>query len=388
MKRKRIKVLLFALASLNLNQQGLAFSQVATTRTLKRNKKLTETESQQAKRQENEIDQKEASSSNSNNLPVHTLLLCRHGDSIWNGGEPGISEMFTGWTDVPLSSKGIGEAKRLGQELVQRWGSEIDACFTSTLQRAQMTANYCCFAFAEAPLGKEIGQFVIDFRLNERHYGTLQGYSKQDVQDGKFGHGSSTVQLWRRSWHACPPLLSPDDPRRKKELIRFINICGGDEQNVPRGESLSQVAKNRIEPFVHQVMVPTLNKKNASGGTGLIVAHANSLRALIGVLCNVEDDPVALKSLESLRIPTGVPLVLKYQLLPDGGICVCNLNGKPYTPKRINNRGGTTTTRKKKQQEEEESALSSELQDDLNHEQQPDLPVWPLSCIPIEALIR
>lgn len=336
---------LIAIVILTLHQQGLAFSP-ATTST----KKKDQTENSEEPRQETCIEE--------TNNPVHTLLLCRHGDSIWNGGEPGMPETFTGWTDVPLSRKGVREAKRLGQELLQRWGSGIDACFTSTLQRAQMTAHYCCWAFGESPLDKEIGQFVIDYRLNERHYGTLQGYSKRDVQNGRYGHGSSTVQLWRRSWNARPPLLSYEDTRREKEVAKFINICGGDENNIPRGESLSDVAKNRIQPFVHQILIPTL-EKNLLGGTGLIVAHANSLRALIGVLCNVEEDPVALKSLERLQIPTGVPLILKFQSQEDEGICLCDLNGIPYA------------------KNEKESGLQ------VTKNQQPDLPVWPLSCIPL-----
>eukprot|EP00980_Cylindrotheca_fusiformis_P010709 scaffold2401_cov111-Cylindrotheca_fusiformis.AAC.1 len=287
--------------------------------------------------------------------PVHTLLLCRHGDSIWNGGQPGVPETFTGWTDVPLSPKGIDEAKRLGQELVQRWESGIDACFTSTLQRAQMTAHYCYWAFEAQPRDRAVGQFIIDYRLNERHYGTLQGFSKEEIESGIHGHGSSTVQLWRRSWHAVPPLLSQGDPRRQSELKRFINICGGLEQNVPRGESLEQVAKNRIRPFVQEVLTPTLNNSNhVGGGTGLVVAHANSLRALIGVFSKVEDDPVALKQLERMKIPTGAPLVLRYQALPGGGARVCGLDGMPFKARN-----------------------SSSPADE-----QPDLPVWPLGSIP------
>ncbi|CAJ1933551.1 unnamed protein product [Cylindrotheca closterium] len=290
--------------------------------------------------------------------PVHTLLLSRHGDSIWNGGQPGVPETFTGWTDVPLSPRGVEEAKSLGRELTQRWESTIDACFTSTLQRAQMTAHYCYWAFAELPNNREIKRFVIDYRLNERHYGTLQGFSKEKVEKGVYGHGSSTVKHWRRSWHAVPPLLSADDPRRKHEITRFKEICGGEESRVPRGESLSQVSKDRIQPFIEEVLTPTLNKSPGDGGgTGLIVAHANSLRALIGAFVDVENDPVALRALERLRIPTGAPLILKYQALPDGSTRVCDLDGTPI----------------------EDSDCSS------TDDPKPDLPVWPLSSVPIQS---
>jgi 2,3-bisphosphoglycerate-dependent phosphoglycerate mutase len=233
-----------------------------------------------------------------------------------------------------------------------------------------MTAHYCYWAFEALPRDRAIKEFLIDYRLNERHYGTLQGYSKREVQSGKYGHGSSTVQLWRRGWYAVPPLLSQDDSRRRKELNRFINVCGGDKQNIPRGESLDQVAKTRIQPFVEQILTPTLNKgikeRGGRGGTALIVAHANSLRALIGVFANVENDPVALKRLERLRIPTGAPLVLKFQALPDGRTRICGLDGVPYTATK----------------NDDDSSLSSSEQQGQPHTQQSDLPVWPLGCIP------
>ena len=113
--------------------------------------------------------------------PVHTLLLCRHGDSIFNGGEPGTRETFTGWMDVPLSQKGIQEAKQTGRQ-VSSYNFGIDACFTSNLQRAQLTAHYCLWAFAEQSPGLAPQQYVMDYRLNERHYGALQGFVKADVE--------------------------------------------------------------------------------------------------------------------------------------------------------------------------------------------------------------
>jgi bisphosphoglycerate-dependent phosphoglycerate mutase len=174
-------------------------------------------------------------------------------------------------------------------------------------------------------------QFIIDHRLNERHYGSLQGLVKSDAEGGLHGHDPSDVVQWRRSWYAIPPLLQDDDIRRIEELRLYGNICGGVD-NVPRGESLAMVAKERIRPFLEESLTPLLesaylqSKQSRAdplvdtsisplenGGTALIVAHANSLRALIGVICNVENDPAALRKLESMKIPTATPLVLRYR---------------------------------------------------------------------------
>jgi len=294
--------------------------------------------------------------------PVHTLLLCRHGDSIWNGGQPGTQETFTGWTDVPLSQKGITEARNTAEELAL-YSHGIDACFTSILGRAKETAHYCCWAFAEKPFFTEPKKYVSDYRLNERHYGALQGYIKSHVEQGLHGHDYKSVQEWRRSWYAVPPLLTGDDPRRIKEVQQFANYCGGIE-NVPYGESLEMVANNRIRPFLDNVLHPIMSEaaeskqmqslngdgdRNNIGGCGLVVAHANSLRALIGVICQVEKDEVALKRLEAMKIQTGVPLVLKYKQLEDGSYQACDLT--------------------------EVGSISNQVGS-------PDLPVWPLSCIP------
>jgi 2,3-bisphosphoglycerate-dependent phosphoglycerate mutase len=300
-----------------------------------------------------------ATSTSSNNKGhTHTLLLCRHGDSIWNGGQPGTQETFTGWTDVPLSQRGISEAVQTGEQLSSLLlGSGIDACFTSILSRAQLTAHHCLWAFGEKPSHEQPRKYVMDYRLNERHYGALQGFVKRDVENGKYGHDPDLVQQWRRSWHTVPPLLDQDDPRRLEEIRRFAHHCGGPD-NVPRGESLEMVANNRIRPFLDDVLEPVLNqaahrKKQDGGGTGLVVAHANSLRALIGVICNVQDDPSALTKLEALKIQTGVPLVLKFTKCSTKGYQVCDL---PH---------------------------AKEVLDIFPKQRRPDLPVWPLSCIPL-----
>eukprot|EP00970_Alexandrium_tamarense_P006539 scaffold1112_cov195-Alexandrium_tamarense.AAC.26 len=295
--------------------------------------------------------------------PVHTLILTRHGDSIWNGKYPGCRETFTGWTDVPLSPIGEQEAIRTGQLLTQHTsGVVIDALFTSTLSRAKMTAHHCWWAYYDRleqqysqqkkyqyynqpnqrknnqQIDQVPRQYLIDHRLNERHYGALQGLVKSDAELGLFGHSPSEVLEWRRSWHAVPPLLDEEDPRRLEELRLYGNLCDG-VQNVPRGESLAMVASERIRPFLKDRLTPLLDSaflqskqsivdgsnvqsSTREGGTALIVAHANSLRALIGVICNVEHDSAALRKLEAMKIPTASPLVLRYRRnLSDGGYC-------------------------------------------------------------------
>eukprot|EP00578_Thalassiosira_sp_NH16_P011371 CAMPEP_0181114944 /NCGR_PEP_ID=MMETSP1071-20121207/21172_1 /TAXON_ID=35127 /ORGANISM="Thalassiosira sp., Strain NH16" /LENGTH=360 /DNA_ID=CAMNT_0023199125 /DNA_START=166 /DNA_END=1245 /DNA_ORIENTATION=+ len=292
--------------------------------------------------------------------PIHTLILTRHGDSLWNGKYPGCHETFTGWTDIDLSPIGEQEAIRTGQLLTKYTsGVNIDALFTSTLTRAKMTAHHCWWAYYDRledqyrqqkryqyynqPCEKlqqnsnqpyqAPAQFIIDHRLNERHYGSLQGLVKAETELGVHGHSPEDVYHWRRSWHAVPPKLMDDDPRRIEELRMYGNICG--EDNVPKSESLAMVADNRIRPFVDERLTPILDRAASStagslgeatgeGGTALIVAHANSLRALIGVICNVEQDPsgLALEKLESMKIPTASPLVIRYRKTAQRGCYV------------------------------------------------------------------
>jgi len=311
------------------------------------------------------------------------LILCRHGDSIWNGGEPGCRETFTGWTDVSLSQKGIREAKRTGEQLQQKLVQYqkqqqhsqhlqhqlIDVCCTSLLCRAQMTAHYCLWEglFAlDSPLYQhQRPLYVTDYRLNERHYGRLQGYVKEDVEKGRqLNYKSAQVKEWRRSWYAVPPLLTDDDPRRQDEIRRFQNACDG-PSNIPRGESLDMVAKNRIQPFLHELLTPLLRqtaqaKGGTCGGTALIVGHANSLRALIGVICNVTSNPTALAKLEALRIPTAVPLAVQYQETNvPGQYQVCT-----SVPRASNDL---------------QSAWSTDTS---------DLPVWPLSSVSLGKAVK
>jgi bisphosphoglycerate-dependent phosphoglycerate mutase len=180
------------------------------------------------------------------------------------------------------------------------------------------------------------------------------------VEGGLHGHDPQDVQAWRRSWYAVPPLLEEDDPRRRHECKVFANMCGGKE-NVPRGESLEMVARNRIRPFLEEKIHPILTQAAAPdsdiGACGLVVAHANSLRALIGVLCQVEKDASALRRLEALKIQTGVPLILQYRKLRNGSYQVCDIY-----------RNGDDNYI-----DMQSLALT------------PDLPVWPLSCMPRES---
>jgi 2,3-bisphosphoglycerate-dependent phosphoglycerate mutase len=214
--------------------------------------------------------------------PIHTLLLCRHGDSVWNGGESGTHERFTGWTDVPLSNKGRYEASAAAEQ-ISTYSYEIDYCFTSHLGRALDTTKTVIETLRRSQ--KNLPPDLKDYRLNERHYGALQGYIKNEVEQGKYGHDPKLVKLWRRSWDIVPPLLDDADPRRIEEMQLFGSLCGGSDK-VPLGESLEMVAKNRVRPFLDEVMTPTLNAVGKEKGrhdgsaTGLVIAHANSLRGM------------------------------------------------------------------------------------------------------------
>jgi len=218
------------------------------------------------------------------------------------------------------------------------------------LGRAKETAHHCLWAFLEQPLATQPKKYVLDYRLNERHYGSLQGFVKCDVENEIYGHDSQMVKQWRRNWHAIPPVLDNDDPRWIEEIRKYGNFCGGAD-NVPRGESLEMVATNRIRPFLDEVLNPIMEEaaqrkrkcilnddsKNYSsidtdrrddyelGGTGLVIAHANSLRALIGVICQVEKDDNALKKLEATMIVQEVVIQNSKKLICSLLFYLCNL---------------------------------------------------------------
>ena len=288
----------------------------------------------------------------------YTFLLCRHGDSIWNGGSDVGPERFTGWTDVPLSPKGFEEARQASQSL-ESYVGDIDVVFTSTLLRAKQTARECLKSLKKKRKSSKTQsslELLMDYRLNERHYGDLQGLIKEDVEEGKYGHDARDVRDWRRSWFVRPPPMASKNDRRMRSEIRKHGTC-------PNGESLEMVAQQRVRPYLYNVMLPVLQK--TASKTGLVVAHANSLRALIGILCDVQNDPVALGVLEELKLPTGVPLVfhvdsdkLRPLDLPDPEEClVQELNGLIH--------------------------LAQKSPPDLGH---PSLPIWPLNtCIPVTS---
>ena len=216
------------------------------------------------------------------------LVLVRHGESTWNK-----ENRFTGWTDVDLSPKGVEEAKKAGAVL-KKEGFTFDAAFTSVLKRAIRTL---WLILDETDL-MWIPVYR-SWRLNERHYGALQGLNKSEMAK-KFGE--EQVHTWRRSYHICPPALEKSDARYPGSDIRYKNLS---EKDLPLTESLELTVK-RFLTYWHSDMAPMIK----SGKKILIAAHGNSLRALVKHLDNIPDDAIV-----SLNIPTGIPLV--YELNSD-----------------------------------------------------------------------
>lgn len=210
------------------------------------------------------------------------LILVRHGESLWNK-----ENLFTGWTDVDLSEKGKEEAKNAGL-LLKKEGIKFDVCFTSYLKRAIHTLNYIL-----EEMDLEYLPVYKDYRLNERHYGALQGLNKAETAKK---YGEEQVKIWRRSYNVCPPALEENDPRNPALQEAYSKI---DKRNLPLTESL-EITVNRVVPFFNEKVKPLLNdNKNV-----IIAAHGNSLRALIKYLDKISDDEIV-----NLNLPTGVPLV-------------------------------------------------------------------------------
>ena len=209
------------------------------------------------------------------------LILLRHGESQWN-----LENRFTGWKDVSLTDTGIREAKFSGEQ-ISKMNITINSVYTSLLNRATETADIVT-SIIKFPKDR----IRYDWRLNERHYGALQGLIKAETATK---YGEQQVHIWRRSYDTPPPLLDNNDKRHPKFNDKFNNIDG----DLPRGESLKNVI-DRLEPFLKDYMVNL--KKNA--GNHLIVAHSNSLRAIVKIL-----DQLSSKEIISINIPTGVPLV-------------------------------------------------------------------------------
>jgi 2,3-bisphosphoglycerate-dependent phosphoglycerate mutase len=214
-----------------------------------------------------------------------TLVLLRHGESIWNQ-----ENRFTGWTDVDLSKKGVAEAHHAGQ-LLKAAGFSPDRMFTSYLKRAINTAWIVLNELDMIWIPQEA-----DWRLNERHYGALQGLNKADTIKQ---YGQKQVDLWRRSVDEMPPLLDPTDERYPGHENRYV-VWG--PHACPRAEDL-QMTADRVIPYFNEQIVPCLNSREAV----LIVAHGNSLRALVQVL-----DRLNPEQMMDLEIPTGVPLIYNW----------------------------------------------------------------------------
>ena len=209
------------------------------------------------------------------------LVLLRHGESQWN-----LENRFTGWTDVSLTDTGISEANFSGKQLL-KFNLQIKSVYTSLLKRASETTNIVS-DIINFPKSK----ISYDWRLNERHYGALQGLNKSETAAE---YGEEQVHIWRRSYDIPPPSLNIDDSRHPRFDNKFNNIDGV----LPLGESLKDVI-DRLEPFwIEYVKFITKDK-----GNHLIIAHSNSLRAIIKVLDKLSNEEII-----SVNIPTGVPLV-------------------------------------------------------------------------------
>ncbi|GAA3471966.1 phosphoglyceromutase [Nonomuraea roseola] len=217
-----------------------------------------------------------------------TLVLVRHGESEWN-----VKGLFTGWVDAPLSPKGEEEARRGGELLVEA-GIRPDVVHTSLLTRAIRTANLALDAADLAWL-----PVVRSWRLNERHYGALQGKNKAQTREE---FGEEQFMLWRRSYDVPPPPLDDDDEYSQAGDARYATLPS---ELMPRTECLKDVV-DRMLPYWYDSIVPDL----VAGRTVLVVAHGNSLRALVKHLDGISDDDIA-----GLNIPTGIPL--RYELDAD-----------------------------------------------------------------------
>jgi 2,3-bisphosphoglycerate-dependent phosphoglycerate mutase len=211
-----------------------------------------------------------------------TLVLLRHGESTWNR-----ENRFTGWTDVDLSDRGREEAAEAGR-LLREGGYVFDVAYTSVLKRAirTMIAALAAVDRLWVPVEKS-------WRLNERHYGALQGLNKAETAAA---HGDAQTKIWRRSYDIPPPPLTLDDPRHPSHDPRYAQL---DPRELPLTESLKDTVA-RFVPYWRETIAPSI----ASGRRVLIAAHGNSLRALVKYLDHVPETDIV-----ELNIPTGIPLV-------------------------------------------------------------------------------
>ena len=219
---------------------------------------------------------------------MHKLVLIRHGESTWN-----LENRFTGWTDVDLTTTGIEQAKNSGR-LLKAEGYEFDLAYTSVLKRATRTLWHCLDEMDRTWLPVQHS-----WRLNERHYGALQGLNKAETAKQ---YGDEQVLVWRRSYDTPPPALEASDPRCERGDLRYAGLA---PEQVPLTECLKDTVE-RVLPFWNDTVAPTIR----SGKRVVIAAHGNSIRALVKYLDNISDADIV-----GLNIPNGIPLV--YELDAD-----------------------------------------------------------------------
>ena len=219
---------------------------------------------------------------------MHKLVLIRHGESTWN-----LENRFTGWTDVDLTPTGVSQAMSAGKRLKAE-GYEFDLAYTSVLKRAIHTLWYALDEMdcTWLPVQKS-------WRLNERHYGALQGLNKADMAKQ---YGDEQVLVWRRSYDTPPPALEATDARSERGDRRYASLPASD---VPLTECLKDTVA-RVLPFWNETMAPAIR----SGQRVVVAAHGNSIRALVKYLDNIGDDDIV-----GVNIPNGIPLV--YELDDD-----------------------------------------------------------------------
>ena len=213
------------------------------------------------------------------------LVLIRHGESEWNK-----LNLFTGWTDVDLSEKGHEEAKLAGK-LLKEEGYDFDICFTSYLKRAIHTLNHIL-----DEMDRNWLPVIKTWKLNERHYGALQGLNKAETAEK---YGEDQVKIWRRSFDVKPPALEESDERAPMNQDVYRDE---DPKSLPLNESLETTIE-RVVPYYNEVIVPAMK----AGKRVIIAAHGNSLRALVKYLDNMSNEEIL-----NLNIPTGVPLVYEF----------------------------------------------------------------------------
>ena len=213
---------------------------------------------------------------------MHKLVLIRHGESTWN-----LENRFTGWTDVDLTPTGLEQARNAGQ-LLKAAGFDFDVAYTSVLKRATRTLWHVLDEMDRTWL-----PVVNNWRLNERHYGALQGLNKADMARQ---YGEAQVLAWRRSYDVPPPPLDPADPRCERGDLRYARLK---PEQVPLTECLKDTVA-RVMPFWNEALAPALK----SGRRLVVAAHGNSIRALVKYLDGISDQDIV-----GLNIPNGIPLV-------------------------------------------------------------------------------